>query len=108
MSLIDIFTAFGVGFFCFLAFRFLKNLETKDTEVQVIAIDLLLLEKINNIYYAYLGNTFVGQSNNIDELVLNMRDFHNVKFFNYDTIENLTNEENNLVKQSIEKWYTII
>ena len=67
-----------------------------------------MLEKIDSSYYAYLGDKFVGQSNIIDNLILNMRDLHNVTVFNYDKLENLTNEENNLITQSIEKWYTIV
>jgi hypothetical protein len=107
MSLMDIFAIIGVSFICYQLIKFL-NQYNKQSEVQEIPIPLLLLEKIDNSYYAYLGDKFVGQSNSIDNLILNMRDIHNVTFFNFDQLENLTNEENILIKQSIEKWYTIV
>ena len=107
MSLIDIFSIIGLAFICVQIVKFL-NSNTKQNEIQIIQVDSLSLEKINNVYYAYLGNKFVGQNNSIDNLVLNMRDIYNVKLFNYDKMEELSEEENNLVKQSIEKWYITV
>lgn len=95
--------------FMYIGWRIGKiSITDQPDDVQVITINGLSLEKINNIYYAYLGEKFVGQSSSIDELVHNMRYIYKVSLFNFDSIESLTNDENDQVRQSIEKWYTII
>ena len=68
----------------------------------------LFIEKINNTYYAYVEDKFVGQSNDLDELFQNMKNVHNIKTFNIDKINGLTQDEYNLVIQAIEKCYTVV
>lgn len=107
MTLVDFILIVALGIILFYVKGLLHEKEQSEN-IQVINVDGLSLEKINNIYYAYLGEKFVGQSSSIDELVQNMRDIYKVSLFNFDNIENLTSDENNQVRQSIEKWYTII
>ena len=89
-------------------FKKLNNTSNNADDIQLVTIGGLSLEKINNIYYAYIGEQFVGQSPSIDQLIQNMKEIYKVNLFNFDTISELTDDENNQVRQSIEKWYTII
>ena len=107
MTMLDFILIVVCGIILFYIGGLLRE-KDQDENIQVINVDGLCLEKINNIYYAYLGQKFVGQSSSIDELVQNMRDVYKVSLFNFDNIESLSNEENNQVRQSIEKWYTIL
>jgi hypothetical protein len=107
MTLVDFILIVVCGMVSFYIGRLYRNNDHSEN-VQVINVDGLSLEKINNIYYAYLGEKFVGQSSTIDELVHNMRDIYKVSLFNFDNIESLTSDENNQVRQSIEKWYPIV
>jgi len=107
MSLIDFILLAIFGVICYRLGQFIKNHE-KDLEPTIIEVKSLTLEKIDNVYYAYVGDNFAGQSKSIDELVLNMRDVYKVKLFNFDKIEGISNEEYDLFLKSIEKWYTIV
>lgn len=80
----------------------------KDHDLKVIEIKNLTIEKINDMYYVYVGNDFAGQSKSIDELVLNMRDIYKVTLFNFDKLEGISTEEYDLFVKSIEKWYTVV
>ena len=102
---------FGIVCFCSGKAYMLYSIEktsVKNVDYQEHTIGNLFLEKVDSIYYAYIENKFVGQSANLDELFLNMKDIHNITTFNIDTISGLTQDDYNLVIQSIEKMYTVV
>ena len=113
MSLIDFILLVIFGLSCYFVGRvsmvhslFNTNIENIDT--QDPAIGDLFVEKINDTYYAYVGQKFVGQSINLDDLFHNMKEIHKIVTFHVNTIDGLSQAENNLVIQSIEKWYNVI
>ncbi len=66
---------------------------------------VLKIEKINNIYYAYVGPDFAGQSANIDELISNMKADKRFAKFKVSGIEGLSQEEQTALAQAISKNY---
>jgi hypothetical protein len=95
-----------ISFICYQVGRFIKD-HWHESDPELIELKHIRLEKISDMYYVYVGDAFAGQSKNIDELVLNMRDVYKVKMFNLlDNQDNVSDEEYNLFVKSIEKCYT--
>lgn len=67
----------------------------------------LKIEKINDIYYAYVNTNFAGQSTNFDELFTNMA--KNNRFSEWKITElpkDFSDEEKELMFQAIQKNFT--
>ena len=68
---------------------------------------VLHVEKIGNVYYAYVNADFAGQASNFDDLFLAMsknRKFNEWKISEFPS--EFTNEERELMIQAIEKHFT--
>lgn len=79
----------------------------QDSPNRADAVRLLKIEKIDNVYYAYVDTDFAGQSNNFDDLFANMaksRRFSEWKLA--ELPKELSQEERDLMRQAIEKSFT--
>ena len=110
MSIIEVTLLIIVAAGCFLigkmyAMHSLATTDIKNIDINDPRIGDFFLEKLDSTYYAYVGQKFVGQSESLDDLIHNMKDFHKVTTFKLTTINGLSQDEYNAVVQSIEKWY---
>lgn len=67
----------------------------------------LMVEKINNVYYAYVGQKFAGQSDTIDELVRNMKHVYKIESFKITHIEGISKEESRKMAEAIANTYNV-
>ena len=68
---------------------------------------VLKIEKINNVYYAYVGADFAGQASTFDELMANMKADKRFGKFKVNGIEGLTQEEQTELSRAINKNYNL-
>lgn len=76
-----------------------------EAEKQTLTSDELSIEKINNIYYAYVGLDFAGQANNFDDLFENMKKDRRFASFRLTKLSNLSKEEQDSLLEAINKNY---
>ena len=67
----------------------------------------LSIEKINDVYYAYIGADFAGQATNFDDLVANMVKDKRFSRFKINGIKNLSADEQKDLAQALHKNYNI-
>lgn len=67
----------------------------------------LFVEKINDIYYAYVGQRFAGQSADLNELFNNMKNIYKIETFKITHIEGISKEEGTKMAEAIAKIYKI-
>ena len=67
----------------------------------------LMVEKINNVYYAYVGEQFAGQSDTLDELIRNMKHVYKIESFKITHIEGISREESQKMAEAIANTYNI-
>ena len=67
----------------------------------------LFVEKINNIYYAYVGQKFAGQSSDLNELFDNMKTVYKINTFKITHIEGISKDEGQQMAEAIAKIYHI-
>lgn len=67
----------------------------------------LTVEKINGIYYAYVGTDFAGQSDNFDDLIANMVKDRRFGKFKINGAKNLSVEEQKALAQALQKNYNL-
>lgn len=67
----------------------------------------LFVEKINNVYYAYVGQKFAGQSACLEELFTNMKNIYKIETFKITHIEGIGKEEGTRMAEAIAKIYHI-
>lgn len=67
----------------------------------------LSIEKINNMYYAYVGADFAGQADNFDDLIANMVKDRRFGKFKINGIKNLSAEEQKALAQALQKNYNL-
>jgi hypothetical protein len=68
---------------------------------------VLKIEKINNIYYAYIGADFAGQASNFDDLFATMKADKRFGKFKLNGAEELTSEEQQSLTQALYKNYKL-
>ena len=74
----------------------------RDSDGQPISNELTI-EKINNIYYAYVGPDFAGQAKTFDELMTNMKNHYKFDSFKLSELKNLSSEERIQLLEAIHK-----
>lgn len=68
---------------------------------------ILKIEKINNIYYAYVDTDFAGQAGTFDELFTNMAKNHRFNEWKINELpKDFSDEEKELMFRAIEKNFT--
>jgi hypothetical protein len=67
----------------------------------------LFVEKIDDMYYAYIGGQFVGQNSNLGELFHNMKSIYKVETFKVKNIDGLTKEDHRKIAEAISKNYDL-
>lgn len=67
----------------------------------------LTIEKINNVYYAYVGPDFAGQADNFDDLISNMGKDRRFGKFKIAGAKNLSADEQNDLAQALQKNYNL-
>lgn len=118
MTLGDIILLISFGLACFFFGRasmmhtIIKAVvEEAENEKSVIAgtgdPGELTIEKINNIYYAYVGPDFAGQADNFDELIANMAKHKKFGKFKITGAKNLDAEEQKALAQALQKNYNL-
>lgn len=67
----------------------------------------LFVEKINDVYYAYVGQKFAGQSADLNELFSNMKNIYKIETFKITHIEGISKEEGTRIAEAIAKIYNV-
>lgn len=67
------------------------------------SVNELSVEKVDNIYYAYLGTKFAGQADNFDDLIKNMIQNKKHGIFVLKSDQNLSAEEKTALASAIYK-----
>lgn len=65
----------------------------------------LTVEKIDNMYYAYVGTDFAGQADNFDDLISNMVKDHRFSKVKVNSTTDLSAEEQQALIQALKKNY---
>lgn len=65
----------------------------------------LTVEKIDNMYYAYVGTDFAGQADNFDDLISNMVKDHRFSKVKVNSANDLSAEEQQALIQALKKNY---
>jgi hypothetical protein len=83
--------------------------EAKEEKTQTDESNLedLFVEKIDNMYYAYIGGQFVGQNSDLVELFRNMKSIYKVESFKVKNIDGLTKEDHRKIAEAIAKNYDL-
>lgn len=76
-------------------------------EKESTELGALNVEKINNVYYAYVGGDFAGQADNFEDLVSNMKKDKRFQKFKITGIDTLTKEEQADLAQALHKNYNV-
>lgn len=76
-----------------------------ESEAENAESEELKIEKINDIYYAYVGVDFAGQAKTFDELFENMKRDQRFGTFKLTNISNLSDAEQKLLYDAIKRNY---
>lgn len=121
MTLVDLILLALFGAICFVAGyvhamrvivkAVIEQAETdqKDTGTDLLPTEsqLLNIEKHNNMYYAYVGEQFAGQSSSLQELVINMKHQRKIVSFKVAHIAGLDSSERAALAEAIYNNYQI-
>ena len=83
-----------------------KSAEQADKPAEA-AVELLNIEKHNDMYYAYLGQRFAGQSATLADLVSNMKNTQKITTFKIAYISVLSDAERAALAEAIYNNYQI-
>jgi len=115
MDSLDILLLILYGFICYVVGRvsMMNSIvdavitEAEETRTEESNSDDLFVEKIDNMYYAYVGKQFVGQNSNLGELFDNMKNIYKVESFKVNDIDGLTKEDHRKIAEAIAKNYDL-
>lgn len=119
MNLLDIVFLLVYGFACYIAGRVTmmnnivkavtEEVEAEQGELEVMDSNIndLFVEKIDDVYYAYVGTQFVGQNNNIEDLFQNMKKIYKVETFRVKNIDGLSKEDHRKIAEAIANNYNL-
>ena len=78
-----------------------------EVDSKVASNNDLFVEKINNVYYARVGQQFVGQNSDLEELFKNMKQVYKVDSFTVKHIDGLSKEDHLKIAEAISKNYNL-
>lgn len=117
MDSIDILLLIIYGFICYAVGRVsmmtsivnavINEAEEEQTRTDESNLEDLFVEKIDNMYYAYVGKQFVGQNSDLAELFHNMKNIYKVETFKVKNIDGLTKEDHRKIAEAIAKNYNL-
>jgi len=116
MDFVDILLLIVYGFVCYIIGRAsmmnsIVNAVIDEAEEEQAAeeskVEDLFVEKIDNMYYAYIGKQFVGQNSDLMALFDNMKNIYKVESFKVKNIDGLTKEDHTKIAEAIAKNYNI-
>lgn len=105
------------GAFCFFIgrasmLRTIINMVVDEAQAETATVskdepEKLFVEKVNDVYYAYVGQKFAGQSADLNELFSNMKTIYKINTFKITHIEGITKEDSQKIAEAIAKTYNI-
>jgi hypothetical protein len=116
MDFVDFLILLAYGFVCYVIGRAsmmksIVNAVAAEAEEEQAAtestVEDLFVEKIDNMYYAYIGKQFVGQNSDLMMLFHNMKNIYKVESFKVKNIDGLTKEDHQKIAEAIAKNYNV-